>query len=232
MTSAMEDRQTAQEVAASSEPKPARRKAGGSDKKTPGFRWRGWMGILVLVPLGVITLLSWPRVREDSWPDLLTDVLAWVAFVAGAGLRIWSSLYLAGRKRRVVVSEGPYSICRNPQYLGSFLLAISAALFLKGIVFGAGIGLAFIWYMWATVPVEEKYLRGRLGEEYIQYCGRVPRFWPRLSQFRTPEMIEVNVRHFRIECTRAAAWIWLPLVCEVLTHLRWETWWPHLFRLP
>jgi protein-S-isoprenylcysteine O-methyltransferase Ste14 len=45
----------------------------------------------------------------------------------GATLRLWSTLYIGGRKRVVLVSDGPYSLCRNPLYVGTFLIALSNA---------------------------------------------------------------------------------------------------------
>ena len=92
---------------------------------TWAFRYRGWFGIVILVPPAVATFLSQPIIREESWLDVAGDVLAWLLFVYGGALRLWATLYVGGRKGRVVVCEGPYSLCRNPLYLGTFLLAAS-----------------------------------------------------------------------------------------------------------
>ena len=101
-----------------------------------GFRWRGLVGAIVAVFFGMVVMLTAPPIPKGSWPDLLFTSLAWMLFIAGAALRFWSTLYiggrkLGGRKQNGVVTEGPYSLCRNPLYLGTFLLGLSAACFLQ-----------------------------------------------------------------------------------------------------
>jgi protein-S-isoprenylcysteine O-methyltransferase Ste14 len=196
-----------------------------------GYRWRGSIGIVVLVPLAVLSLLA-PRSSGDaSWLRLLTDTLAWLTFVTGGVLRLASTLYIGGRKRTVLVTDGTYSVCRNPLYVGTVLLAVSAGLFLESWPFTAGALLVAVGYAVATVPVEERYLRERFGAAYVEYCSTVPRYWPRPSQFRTAARIEVDVQALRKECWRAVvSWAWIPLIGEIVEQLRVSTWWPHLFR--
>src|ERR1051326_5514051 len=204
----------------------------GSDISRWGFRWRGWFGAVLLVPAVVITMLSAPPASEASWLDLIADTFGWSLFLAGAALRLWATLYIGARKRQVVVSDGPYSVCRNPLYLGSFLIALSIGLFMESLVCTAAVLVAGAAYAFVTIPAEERVLRYRLGDEYVRYSERVPRFWPRFSQFQTPEVIEVKVKGLKLECARAVRWIWLPLLLEALAYLRVQPWWPHLFSLP
>lgn len=203
-----------------------------SQRKGWGFHWRGRIGGIVLFPFGALVLLSTSLIPEGSGLDLAADALAWVSFVAGTTFRLWATLYIGGRKDRAVASEGPYSMCRNPLYIGSFFLALSAVLFLKSLAFAAGLVLAVFAYASVTVPAEESFLRERLGEEYVRYCQRVPRYWPCLRLFHTPEIIEVRVKALRLEWKRASRWAWLPLLGEIIAHLRHQPWWPHLLRLP
>lgn len=197
-----------------------------------GFRWRGWIGIAVLVPAGMLGLLSTPIGPEGSWADLLAEALAWPVFLAGAALRFWATLYVGGRKGKAVVCEGPYSICRNPLYLGSLLLALSAGFFMQSVTFAAGVCATALGYMLLTVPVEERFLLARLGEEYAAYCRRVPRYLPRLSAFRSPERIDVDLRALKREASKAFGWIWIPMIAEVVALLRMLPWWPHWCSLP
>ena len=203
----------------------------GSKQQKTAFHYRGLIGGLFLGPAFLAALVSKPVIAEGTWLDLSVDFVAWLAFVAALVFRIWPTLYIGGRKRREVVAQGPYSICRNPLYLGSFLLALSAGLFLKSLLFAAFLGLVVLAYIYKTIPAEEAELRRVLGEPYLNYCKRVPRFWPNFSLFATPDTIEVRIHGLRPEAKRAIIWIWLPFAGEMIAHLRIEQWWPQFFHL-
>jgi len=206
--------------------------AGETDKGSFGFKYRGWAGIVFLAPLVVVTMLAQPMLPTGSWVGLAFNSVAWIFFAAGATFRFWATLYLGGRKRRVVVNEGPYSICRNPLYVGSLLLGVSGALFAQSATLAAGILLTTLVYMIGTVPAEERYLLKRLGAEYQSYLDSVPRWWPAPKLFKSPEVIEVNLIGLKIEGSRAMKWVWLPILGFVIAQLRVQAWWPHVLRLP
>lgn len=184
------------------------------------FRWRGAAGAMLLAPAALAAIVMPPVFAEGSWPDFAIDAAAWIAFALGAVMRFWSTMYIGSRKQDVVVAEGPYSVCRNPLYVGSFLLAISGGLFLKSLIFTGALALVVVIYLAGTVPAEEEFLRNRLGSPYVEYCGRVPRYWPAWRLFRTPRRVDVDVQSLRQEWARASRWMWLPLVGEVMSHWR------------
>ncbi|HTQ40230.1 MAG TPA: isoprenylcysteine carboxylmethyltransferase family protein [Pirellulales bacterium] len=195
-------------------------------------RSRGWIGIVILVPFSVLMLLSIPLSLEGSWVDFVFDQAAWLLFFAGAAFRWWSTLYIGGRKTAELIQEGPYSLCRNPLYLGTFLMVLSAAVFLESLTFAIGLVLASWVYLSTTVPVEERRLRNRFGKAFDEYCQRVPRFFPRPGSFRSADTVQVRVGGLLSEGIRAARWIWLPIVCLLIVQLRSQPNWPHLFHLP
>ncbi len=197
-----------------------------------GFRRRVWIGALLLAPAGLAAVFSLPRVFPGSALRLGLDALGWICFVTGAFFRFWSALYVGGRKSRVLVTEGPYSVVRNPLYAGSFCLSLSVAFFLQSLTFAAALAAAAVAHALTTVPAEEAYLRGLHGDDFVRYRESVPGFWPRPARFRSPERIEVRVKALGIECRRAARWVWIPLLAEVVSHLRAQPWWPTPFRLP
>jgi protein-S-isoprenylcysteine O-methyltransferase Ste14 len=195
-------------------------------------RSRAWIAILILVPFAVAAVVSTPPAVEGTWTDNGFDFIGWILFMVGAGFRWWATLYIGGRKLDTVVAEGPYSICRNPLYLGTFLMTLGIAFFLESLTFAIGIAAATTFYLSVTVSAEEILLREKFGQKFVEYCRRVPRFWPRLRNFQTPAQLPVNIRGLRAEAFRCARWIWLPVLCEVVTHLRTEAWWPRLLHLP
>ena len=131
------------------------------------------------------------------------DVVGLLLAGAGLGLRALAIGYAyikrGGRKKRVyaetLVTEGIFSLCRNPLYLGN--LMIYAGIFLMhGNPVVAAIGVtAFIVIYQSIVLAEEAYLEEKFGDAYRAYCRDVPRWIPHLSRFRTAtEGMEFNLR--------------------------------------
>jgi len=195
------------------------------------FHSRGVVGGIVLTSAALLVVCSEPYIKEGTWGVLVLEVLSYATFLSGLALRFLATLYLGGRKDHAIITEGPYSICRNPLYVGSFLIAVSAGLLLQSAIFALALALVVGFYMTATVPAEEKFLLERFGDSYKSYCQTVPRFWPRFSSFHSPPILEVNLKGLKRECKRALVWIWLPMIGELITGLRCEHWWPHWFRL-
>lgn len=193
------------------------------------FRWRGLVSGLILLPATVVTALSTPLFAVDSPWQLPIHAAAWACFVAGTCFRFWATLYIGGRKDAELVTLGPYSICRNPLYVGSLLLGVSAALFLESVMVALALVVAFIVYQQTTVRVEEDVLRARHGHAFDAYARRVPRFLPRPWLLRTPNHVSVHVPSLWNECARASRWIWLPALGEILMRLRTVIWWPTHF---
>jgi protein-S-isoprenylcysteine O-methyltransferase Ste14 len=193
---------------------------------------RGWLAISILVPVAAAVLVGHPSKPQDSFADVAVDFVAWLLYVLGGAFRFWATLFIGGRKNRILVVEGPYSLCRNPLYVGSFLLAASLSVFLRSVTLGAAIALVATLYARMTIPAEQQHLEKIFGEAYREYLRRVPRFIPSAAVFRTARSIEVDVKAIHREAKRASAWVALPFLVEVVTHLRHAPWWPSLVSLP
>ena len=71
----------------------------------------------------VIILVLILSVSESAWEGSAMPFVSSILFLMGAVLvgvasmgRLWCSLYIAGYKTEILVTEGPYSITRNPLY--------------------------------------------------------------------------------------------------------------------
>jgi len=164
---------------------------------------------------------------------MVLDALAWATFLCAAILRFWATLYIGGRKGHTVVAEGPYSLCRHPLYVGTFLLALSAALFLDSPTFLVGVLVLAGFYTAFTIPAEERHLLAEFGEDYRSYCRRTSRLIPFLKgRLHSEAHIEVKLGALWIEMKRGFLWLLLPAICEILSTFRSKPWWPHPFNLP
>jgi protein-S-isoprenylcysteine O-methyltransferase Ste14 len=119
--------------------------------------------------------------------------------LAGIVGRLWSTLYIGGRKSSQIVDVGPYSITRNPLY---FFSAVAAAG--VGMQVGSwGLGLIFAVLCWIAFTVvirrEEGFLTGLFGIKYQNYLKRVPRFMPNPLLYKDRE--EVTFQPARLKQT-------------------------------
>jgi protein-S-isoprenylcysteine O-methyltransferase Ste14 len=98
--------------------------------------------------------------------------------------RVWSTLYIGGRKSSEIVSSGPYSITRNPLYLFSILGAAGIGAQAGSIVTTLLTASAAIVVFYITIKREEEFLSATFGAVYDTYLKSVPRLWPNFSLYK------------------------------------------------
>ena len=133
----------------------------------------------VIYPFAVYFLL-FGAINSDS----LRSGIGYI--IAGLLIRLWSNGY-AIKNDKLTIS-GPYSLVRNPLYVGTFLIALGFvfALQLKlieGILFLS----AMIFMYYNTVQNEQKMLSEKFGQVYKDYCAQVPALLPRLTPYTSGE---------------------------------------------
>ena len=92
---------------------------------------------------------------------------------------MWSGVVQV-RAQHVLVERGPYRLVRHPIYLAGLLLAAGSFLAHPSpasACLGGGFAVGVVLQAW----LEERALRGVLGDEYARYAARVPALipWPR-----------------------------------------------------
>lgn len=141
--------------------------------------------ILVLLFTRIPAILEFPSITILGLIGLLFTAL-------GAFGRVWSSIYIAGRKNKELVDEGPYSVTRNPLYLFSLLGATGLGLASCNPVVLVCLLAGFLLYYPGVIAAEEEKLRAKHGENYEEYRSRVPRVLPDFSLFAQPEQISLS----------------------------------------
>lgn len=168
--------------------------------------------VLVLLPVVLLTKPLW----EAGWPRDLTRLLGTLLIVAGVLGRFWAILYIGTRKNKLIMQDGPYSICRHPLYLSSTLGVAGFGLLLGSLVIAALLTLAVFAILNATASREEAFLRREFGPAYAEYAARVPRILPRLSGFHTPDTITVQIGPLKMTYADALVFLgFLPLAMAV-----------------
>lgn len=95
--------------------------------------------------------------------------------------RIWSIIYVGGRKNSELVTDGPYSVTRNPLYVSSLMAILGICLIFGSFLAAAIFTLLAYLVFFYTAKREAQYLSHLFGEQYDTYARRTPLFWPAFS---------------------------------------------------
>ncbi|PDT51396.1 MULTISPECIES: isoprenylcysteine carboxylmethyltransferase family protein [Sinorhizobium] len=149
----------------------------------------------------ILNLVSHPLRPGYSLLESILEQAGTLLVIVGVIGRIWSILYVGGRKNAELVTQGPYSITRNPLYFFSLM-----AIFGVGLVFGSIMVAAFFtilayFIFLYTANREAAYLSRVFGKEFDDYARGTPLFWPDFSGFQwgpersfSPRALRVTVR--------------------------------------
>lgn len=145
----------------------------------------------LLFPAAVV-LVTAAWIALDSvtgWRGIHAPSLGWPLFTLGWALVAWCTWLFRkiGRgtpnpftaKTGRMVTCGPYRVVRNPMMYGIGAVLVGLALILGSAGLWFGFVLFVAWIAWFVPRYEEPDMERRFGEEFRQYCRRVPRWWPR-----------------------------------------------------
>ena len=144
---------------------------------------------------------------------------AMLAGVASLG-RMWCSLYIAGYKTNKLITEGPYSMTRNPLYFFSFLGAVGIGLVTETFFFTFVMFIGFAIYYPMVIKSEEAKLLKLHSDDYDAYFNKTPRFFPNFSKLVEPQDYDVKPIIYRKHILDAVWFIWILGILEILKELR------------
>ncbi len=188
---------------------------------------RLYITLLALVFLFIHS--SW----ETRVPWLATLLFVLGIILAGSGCigRVWCSLHIAGRKQQQLVTDGPYSLLRNPLYFFSFIGAVGVALTTETFLFPLVVGLAFIIYYPSIVSAEERTLKKIHGEAFLHYAATVPSWFPRFAGWNESSSISVGPAVFRRHLLSALWFVWALGIPVIVDHLKHSDYLPIWFEI-
>lgn len=123
---------------------------------------------------------------------LLKDWIAIITIASGLICRAvvigFAYIKRGGLAKRVyaddLVKEGGFAVCRNPLYIGNMLI-YSGMFLMHGNPYVVVIGsISFFVIYQSIISAEEYFLHDKFGDAYNDYCHNVPRWLPKISQFR------------------------------------------------
>ncbi|MEA3477768.1 MAG: isoprenylcysteine carboxylmethyltransferase family protein [Bacteroidota bacterium] len=90
-----------------------------------------------------------------------------------------------GKNRRIyakgLVTDGLFSHCRNPMYVGNILLIVGMSI-LSNSLFAVLVMIPLFLFIYQAITLaEEDFLRSKFGSGFDDYCSQVNRWLPRLK---------------------------------------------------
>ena len=77
-----------------------------------------------------------------------------------------------------LITDGVYSVTRNPVYTGGFLICLGAIFIANNLLLFVVPIICWIYMTIFLINTEEKWLRDLYGQEYMDYCKKVNRCIP------------------------------------------------------
>jgi protein-S-isoprenylcysteine O-methyltransferase Ste14 len=133
-------------------------------------------------------MLAWAGVTPPATVGA-EQIAGMVVGAAGAALALWCIFTFAWTGRgtpapwdppRRLVTSGPYRFVRNPMYIGAGFALGGAALYYHSWLLLAYMAFFRLAVHLFVIGYEEVALRQTFRDEYLAYCNRAGRWWPRI----------------------------------------------------
>ena len=131
--------------------------------------------------------LTDPALQGTS-AGLLLYALGALAIPGAALGRFWCYVYNSGKRDRVVITQGPYSVCRNPIYLCSILAAVGLGLLAQSLLLATAFGVLVTCFYLHIIAGEEAKMSFLHGSTYERYLASTQRMLPALDQLDPGEV--------------------------------------------
>lgn len=188
----------------------------------------GWSRLFLILTL-IYALFGTPPQFMQGWLGGASELLGYAMLVTGCLWRVWCLTFIGGTKDGALTTVGPYSIVRNPLYVGSFLGVTGFAFAIKLPLLVVAFLILFLGLYPAVVAREEKRLEELFGDAYRRYCAATPRWIPRFSQYAEPQSISVSPAKIRQGILDAMWYLWAFAFVQVIEALHRNQLLPRLF---
>lgn len=186
---------------------------------------------LMIVVLAVVFSFGQAAYAHDSAAHRAIEMLGLVLIVVGIAGRLWSTLYIGGRKSNQIVAIGPYSVTRNPLYVFSSVAAAGVGAQMGSLTAMVLFCVLCILVFHVVILREESFLRANFGKAFEEYVARVPRFFPNPALYRDEPVVTFDPRLLRKATLDSLFFFVAPLVAAGIQALQQANLMPVLFRL-
>ena len=144
--------------------------------------------VIAAVSVAIFTEHLW---AENGVGERALASAGFLCLLAGCIGRIWCAVHIAGRKNNTLVTEGPFSIMRNPLYFFTSIAMVGAGLSFDSLTLAALFAVVFFMTHWRTILFDA-------------YQAAVPRFFPNPRLYQPATTITISAPAFMRAMTEAA----------------------------
>lgn len=150
------------------------------------FKWRSFWPFIIL-PVLFFALKSSPH---EIYQNSSSVILCFLISIFGLLIRCivvgYAPKGTSGRVSKQVAeilnTKGLYSILRHPLYLGNFFIFLGMVLYTKIWWFIFFSIIIFWFYYYSIILAEEKFLKDKFGEIFLNYKKTTPAIIPKLKK--------------------------------------------------
>ncbi len=156
------------------------------------FKWRSFLPLLT-IGLFLIVMRHSSHYRGEHYPDLLWECICFCVSLFGLAIRVFTVGFVpkgtSGRttnkpRASTLNSTGMYSIIRHPLYIGNFFIWLGVSMFPRSLVLVIALILLFSLYYWLITLAEEKILREKFGNTFVEWARKTPLLFPRFGNWQ------------------------------------------------
>lgn len=191
----------------------------------------------VLIGLLALFLGATACISDAWWPASqgMHKAIEWLGivmiFICIAG-RTWCTLYIGARKKRELVTIGPYSLCRNPLYAFTVVGAFGVGAQYASVVIAGAAALLTLLVFRSVIAREEAWLSEAFGTDFAEYAANVPRIWPNFSGWKDAGELQISPQLVVQTFLDASLFMLAIPASEVVEYVQRQQLLPVLLRLP
>ncbi len=179
------------------------------------------LGSKIALALTILTVsLSRQYWQESSIYHELFEIIGITLISICAMGRIYSTAFLGGFKNEVLITQGIYSVMRNPLYFFTLTGIVGISLLSNHIIVMIALPLFFAFLYTGLIQREERFLAKEFGEQFTNYKKQVYALIPNFGHYQATPCIEINPKYITKAFMDAVWWLAALPIIELIEYLQ------------
>lgn len=134
--------------------------------------------------------------------------------------RVYATAFLGGFKNEKLITDGPFSIVRNPLYMFSLIGVLGIGVMSNHLLIMLGLPVVFVLMYHFLIRREEAFLQEKFGAEYAAYCKAVPRLFPNFRLYHAQDTVPMAPRYLNKALADSVWWLAIFPLLEIIDLLQ------------